>query len=167
MNFVGPIGSKASVAPYLIGCLPPEAKTFFLEVFSGSVAVSLAMDLARVHVVNDLDSHITGMFRAVKKLLNVFLKNSMTFACLIFKSIKKKGLRSLRLSKMQAGTCLSYEADRGWFLECGYLEGNKSRAIRTQVNALCREVSACAEDLVASFGIPEALLPELVQQSHE
>jgi acyl-CoA oxidase len=55
------------------------------------------------------------------------------------------------------------EADRGWFLECGYIEANKSRAIRTRVNALCREVSGCAEDLVASFGIPEALLPELVQ----
>ena len=59
------------------------------------------------------------------------------------------------------------EADRGWFLECAYLEGNKSRAIRTRVSTLCREVSACGEDLVAGFGIPEALLPELVRQSIE
>ena len=53
------------------------------------------------------------------------------------------------------------EADRGWFLESGYLEGNKSRAIRTRVNALCTEVSECAEALVTAFGIPDSLLPQL------
>ena len=59
------------------------------------------------------------------------------------------------------------EADRGWFLECGYIEGNKSRAIRAQVNVLCRDVSDLGEDLVAGFGIPEALLPELMQRPLE
>ncbi len=54
------------------------------------------------------------------------------------------------------------EADRGWYLESGYLEGGKARAVREAVGELCREVSASAPLLVDAFGIPEALLPPLV-----
>jgi acyl-CoA oxidase len=32
------------------------------------------------------------------------------------------------------------EADRGWFLEAGYMESSQTRAIRAQVNLLCREI---------------------------
>lgn len=56
------------------------------------------------------------------------------------------------------------EADRGWFLEAGYLEAQKSRAIRATVNDLCGDVSRCAEGLVDAFAIPEELLPELVRR---
>ena len=48
--------------------------------------------------------------------------------------------------------------DRGWFLEQGYLEGNKSKAIRKLVNKLCAEVRLQAVPLVDAFGIPEACL---------
>ena len=54
------------------------------------------------------------------------------------------------------------EAHSGWYLETGYLEPPKSRAIRTQVNELCRELRPHARLLVDAFGVPEALLPELV-----
>ena len=50
------------------------------------------------------------------------------------------------------------EADRGWFLESGYFEGPKARAIRAEVNALCRDVSEHAAGLVNAFGIPDAVL---------
>jgi len=50
------------------------------------------------------------------------------------------------------------ERDRGWFLESGYLEPAKSRAIRSMVNRLCAEVRGAAADLVAAWGIPETLL---------
>ncbi len=50
------------------------------------------------------------------------------------------------------------ERDRGWFLEHGYLEPSKAKAIRKQVNKLCREVRRQAVHLVDAFGIPEALL---------
>ncbi|MDX1495695.1 MAG: acyl-CoA dehydrogenase, partial [Longimicrobiales bacterium] len=56
------------------------------------------------------------------------------------------------------------EADRGWFLEAGYLEPGKSRAVRAQVLRLCRDVADCAEQLVDGFGIPEGLLPVLVRR---
>jgi len=56
------------------------------------------------------------------------------------------------------------EADRGWFLESGYLEGNKARAIRAQVGELCSELRELSPSLVDAFSIPEALLPELVRR---
>jgi len=59
------------------------------------------------------------------------------------------------------------EADRAWFLEAGYLEGVKSRAIRSQVNSLCGQIASCAPDLVDGFGIPEGLLPAIAQHARQ
>ncbi|MGD8318862.1 MAG: acyl-CoA dehydrogenase, partial [Gemmatimonadota bacterium] len=62
------------------------------------------------------------------------------------------------------------ETHRGWYLEAGYVEGGKSRAIRGQVNALCREVREYAGLLVDAFGIPERVLAAPaagVQDGHE
>ncbi len=69
-----------------------------------------------------------------------------------------------RLSSLYALSRI--ERDRGWFLENGYLEGNKSKAIRQQVDTLCAELRPDAVALVDSFGIPDALLaaPIAVQQ---
>lgn len=50
------------------------------------------------------------------------------------------------------------EADRAWFLEAGYVEPAKSRAIRAQVNRLCGEVSDHAQLLVDAFAIPAHVL---------
>jgi acyl-CoA oxidase len=50
------------------------------------------------------------------------------------------------------------ERHRGWYLESGYLESVKSRAIRSAVNELCREVSGAATHLVDAFGIPDEVL---------
>lgn len=50
------------------------------------------------------------------------------------------------------------EADRGWFLESGYFEGVKAKAIRQQVNRLCAELRPDAVALVDAFGIPDKLL---------
>lgn len=50
------------------------------------------------------------------------------------------------------------ERDRAWFLEAGYLEPAKSRAIRAEVGALCRELRPRARTLVDGWGIPDAVL---------
>jgi len=52
----------------------------------------------------------------------------------------------------------SIERDRGWFLEHGYLEGAKAKAIGKQVNLLCLEIRPQAAALVDAFGIPDDLL---------
>jgi len=50
------------------------------------------------------------------------------------------------------------ESDRGWFLEQGYFEPSKAKAVRKLVNRLCREVRQQAVPLVEAFGIPQELL---------
>ncbi len=51
-----------------------------------------------------------------------------------------------------------FEKDCGWFLENGYLQATKARAIRDQVNQLCAEVRDDALTLVESFGVPDSCL---------
>jgi len=46
------------------------------------------------------------------------------------------------------------EADRAWFLEAGYFEPAKAKAIRSEVNTLCGELEGDALALVDAFGIP-------------
>jgi len=64
-----------------------------------------------------------------------------------------------RLHSLQSLYVLSViEADRGWFLEEEIISANKSRAIRKEVNKLCRELREDAVALVDSFGIPDECL---------
>lgn len=49
-------------------------------------------------------------------------------------------------------------ADMAWFVEDGYVESWKARAIRREVERLCEELRGAAVDLVDSFGIPDACL---------
>ena len=50
------------------------------------------------------------------------------------------------------------EKNKGWYLEHGYLEGIKSKAIRRQVNKLCWQVRKEALPLVEAFAIPDSCL---------
>jgi acyl-CoA oxidase len=50
------------------------------------------------------------------------------------------------------------EQDRGWFLESGYIEGGKAKAIRSLVNSLLAELRPDALGLVEAFGIPDSCL---------
>jgi acyl-CoA oxidase len=61
-----------------------------------------------------------------------------------------------RLAALFALTRL--EASAAWYLESGYIEAGKSRAIRNAVNALCRDIRPVAVTIAAAFGIPDALL---------
>jgi len=55
------------------------------------------------------------------------------------------------------------ERDRGWFLESGYVEGAKARAIRAQVGALCADLRDHATLLVDGFGVPDSVLPQMAK----
>ncbi|MFK7810541.1 MAG: acyl-CoA dehydrogenase, partial [Saprospiraceae bacterium] len=50
------------------------------------------------------------------------------------------------------------EQHKGWYLENGYLESYKTKAIRRMVDRLCKEVRNEAGVLVDAFAIPEATL---------
>ena len=55
------------------------------------------------------------------------------------------------------------ERDRGWFLEGGYIEAGKSKAIRSLVTRLCDELCEDAVPLTNGWGIPERYLPPIAQ----
>ncbi len=50
------------------------------------------------------------------------------------------------------------EENKGWYLEQGYVEGVKTKAIRKLVNQLCWEIRKDAVPLVEAFDIPEVCL---------
>ncbi len=50
------------------------------------------------------------------------------------------------------------DKNKGWYLEQGYMEGNKTKAIRRLVNQLCWDIRQDAVPLVNAFNIPNACL---------
>ena len=50
------------------------------------------------------------------------------------------------------------EAEMAWFLEHGFVEPPKARAVRKEVERLCRELAPASRQLVDAFGIPDATL---------
>lgn len=68
------------------------------------------------------------------------------------------GLSELLRSISELYALARLEAHRGWYLESGYFEPAKSKAVRDQVNALCRELRDDATFLVDAFGIPDDVL---------
>ena len=68
---------------------------------------------------------------------------------------KSKGIM-LKLSQLYALSQI--EKNKGWYLEDGYMEGVKTKAIRKMVNQLCWEIRPDAVSLVNAFDIPESCL---------
>jgi acyl-CoA oxidase len=52
------------------------------------------------------------------------------------------------------------DKNKGWYLENGYMEGVKTKAIRKAVNQLCWDVRQDAVPLVNAFRIPDSCLAE-------
>jgi acyl-CoA oxidase len=55
------------------------------------------------------------------------------------------------------------ETNKGWYLENGYMEGVKSKAIRKMVDRLCSEIRQEAVPLVDAFKIPDQCLAPIVR----
>jgi acyl-CoA oxidase len=54
------------------------------------------------------------------------------------------------------------EEHKGWYLESGYMEGVKTKAVRKMVSQLCWEIRQDAVPLVDAFNIPEGCLAPIV-----
>ena len=72
--------------------------------------------------------------------------------------IEHEGNKEVLEKLLQLYGLSEIERNRGWYLEQGYIEGVKSKAIRAQVDQLCKEIRPYAEELVQAFGIPEQCL---------
>ncbi|RED97972.1 acyl-CoA dehydrogenase family protein [Marinoscillum furvescens] len=103
-----------------------------------------AFNQTQYHMVNVGFAYIerivlTQFQDALKKVSDPQCKSALQKACQLY-----------ALSRM--------EKNKGWYLEHGYMEGAKTKAIRRVINQLCLEMREDAVALVDAFGIPESCL---------
>jgi len=104
------------------------------------------------HAVNECQDHLIETARAhVESLVAERFAEGID-AC------PEPELRRILETLLQLYALWRIEADRGWFLEHGYVESGKAVAIRSVVNKLCRELRPQAGPLVDGFGVPPAWL---------
>jgi acyl-CoA oxidase len=73
-------------------------------------------------------------------------------------SIKEKKCKEMLVKLCQLYALSQIERNKGWYLEDGYMEGVKTKAIRKMVNQLCWEIRPDAVSLVEAFDIPKSCL---------
>ncbi|MFE3872104.1 acyl-CoA dehydrogenase [Flavobacterium sp. ZS1P70] len=73
-------------------------------------------------------------------------------------SIKDEKCREIVLKLCQLYALSQIERNKGWYLEDGYMEGVKTKAIRKMVNQLSWEIRPDAVSLVEAFDIPKSCL---------
>ena len=71
---------------------------------------------------------------------------------------KDEGCKKVLTKLCQLFALSQMEKNRGWYLESGYMEGGKTKAIRKMVNQLCWDIRQEAVPLVDAFNIPESCL---------
>lgn len=69
-----------------------------------------------------------------------------------------KGVQDALTQLCQLYALHTLEKNRGWYLEQGYMEGVKTKAIRKEVNQLCWEIRKNALALIDAFDIPESCI---------
>jgi acyl-CoA oxidase len=74
---------------------------------------------------------------------------------------KDDGCRMVLEKLCQLFALSQIEKNKGWYLENGYMEGVKTKAIRKMIDKLCSEVREEAVPLVTAFAVPDALLPPI------
>jgi acyl-CoA oxidase len=73
-------------------------------------------------------------------------------------SITDESSKSILAKLCQLFALHQIDLNKGWYLENGYLEGVKTKAIRKMVNQLCWDIRQDAVPLVDAFQIPDSLL---------
>ncbi len=72
--------------------------------------------------------------------------------------VKDEKLKSVLKKMCNLFALYQIEQHKGWYLEQGYMEGVKTKAIRKTVNQLCWEIRKDAVPLVNAFAIPDSCL---------
>jgi acyl-CoA oxidase len=115
-------------------------------------------DMESLQAVNEVQDHLVALARAHAERVSLeHFQAGVAHAPEDVRSVLGPLCALFGLSRI--------EADRAWFLEAGYLEAAKSRAVRARINTLCVRIAPCATDLVDGFGIPELLLPGVVRRA--
>ena len=111
---------------------------------SGGMDSFDAFNVSQHHLVQVAFAHVE---RVILEQFILQVNQTKDAGC---KSVLKKLCQLFALSQM--------EKNRGWYLESGYLEGVKTKAIRKMVNHLCWDIRQQAVPLVDAFRIPESCL---------
>ena len=77
-------------------------------------------------------------------------------------SVKDKKSNAILTKLCQLYALSQIEKNKAWYLEDGYMEAVKTKAIRKIVNQLCWDIRPDAVALVNAFAIPDSCLGELV-----
>lgn len=72
--------------------------------------------------------------------------------------IEEKKSKEIMTQLCQLYALSQMEKNKGWYLEDGYMEAAKTKAIRKMVNQLCWEIRPGAVSLVKAFDIPDSCL---------
>ena len=73
-------------------------------------------------------------------------------------SIKDPNSKTVMVKLCQLYALSQIEINKGWYLEDGYMEAVKTKAIRKMVNQLCWDIRPEAVSLVEAFNIPDSCL---------
>jgi acyl-CoA oxidase len=76
---------------------------------------------------------------------------------------KDKGCKEVLQKLCNLFALSQIEKNKGWYLEQGYMEGAKTKAIRKLMNQLCWEIRQEAVPLVEAFRIPETCLAPIAK----
>ncbi len=103
-----------------------------------------AFNIVQHHLINVAQAYLENIilkqfYEAIEKINDENLKNVLGKLCKLF------ALHTI-------------EKNASWFLEQGYMEGVKTKAVRKAVNQLCWEIRQNAVPLVEAFAIPDQLL---------
>ncbi|CAM4012925.1 acyl-CoA dehydrogenase [Flavobacterium weaverense] len=77
---------------------------------------------------------------------------------LAIKTIADKEVKAILVKVYQLYALSQIEKNKGWYLEDGYMEAVKTKAIRKMVNQLCWDIRPEAVALVKAFDIPDSCL---------
>lgn len=107
-----------------------------------------AVNECQDHLVKLAEAHaerivLESFQRRIARTTNEAVRGSMSNLCVLY-----------------ALSCI--ENDRGWFLESGYLEPVKAKAIRNELNAACTRQARSAVLLIDGWGIPDRYLPNIL-----
>ena len=95
------------------------------------------------------------MIDVAQAYLDRIVLEQFTIAIQSFEDKKSRDIVT-KLAQLYALSLI--EKNKGWYLEEGYLEAVKTKAIRKMVNQLCWEIRPEAVSLVKAFAIPDSCL---------
>jgi acyl-CoA oxidase len=114
------------------------------KLISGGMDSFDAFNVSQRHLIDVGTAHVERV------ILEQFIKQ--------VEQTKDAGCKAVLTKLCQLFALNQIEQNKGWYLESGYMEAAKTKAIRKLVSQLCWEIRQEAVPLVDSFKIPESCL---------